>query len=301
MSNIQGKWKFNAMLDGFTFDREDAMGTMFITEYVNFTSNGNQYTQFDISGTYNTTHTSFMDYGSGGAPIYDGSSWYSGEEYRTIDFGTEPQTVSDEFYNFFVANARCIAEIKGKWMWNESISILLDQTEYVVFEANGSPYTKISTDIQSSIFVYGTEENSITVYEEQGDVWISDVYRTIDFGTEPQEVSDEFYAWFIANAKLSIADLTGYTVTVPAGWTVPAWRSFYKIIGTIIIEGISYRLGVNNTFNSSFIIGSKDDGINTWDSCSFYDSDLKKWGSVGSDEEFTLQISSISSEIINPY
>lgn len=35
---------------------------------------------------------------------------------------------------------------------------------------------------------------------EQG-AWVAELWRTVDFGTEPQTVSAEFYGWFIANAE----------------------------------------------------------------------------------------------------
>lgn len=109
---IQGKWQFNKVLDGFTFTRDDGPGSMFINEDVNFTSNSNSYTYFEICGVYTTANTSYMDYDSiDNGPIYaGGDSWLLGEEYRTIDFGTDPQEVSEEFYNFFVANARLILQ-----------------------------------------------------------------------------------------------------------------------------------------------------------------------------------------------
>lgn len=51
----------------------------------------------------------------------------------------------------------------------------------------------------ASLSIYNsTYDNNETVFDKG---WIDQSYRIIDFGTEPQEVSQEFYDWFVANAE----------------------------------------------------------------------------------------------------
>ena len=51
----------------------------------------------------------------------------------------------------------------------------------------------------TTTFSYDTDVIAWTFVEGAGN-WKSEAYRTVDFGTEAQEVPEEFYDWFIANA-----------------------------------------------------------------------------------------------------
>lgn len=98
-----------------------------------------------------------------------------------------------------------MAKIKGIW--------LLNQTQNAV-EANDGASAPVSFTSNSIAFggmaLYCGEGSSmlytryeplefVAVYNSLG--WVDPAYRVVDFGSVEQEVSDEFYANFSANAK----------------------------------------------------------------------------------------------------
>ena len=87
-----------------------------------------------------------------------------------------------------------MATIKGKWFFNETVLVNVGLTQNVNFTSNGNSFTKMSIDSDNYILQY----NSTYAYE-MGD-WFPDAYRTVDFGTTEQTVSDTFYTWLTANA-----------------------------------------------------------------------------------------------------
>ncbi len=97
-----------------------------------------------------------------------------------------------------------MATVKGVWVFNETVEIEGGSWFSVNFMSNGVAYIAMSdrqretSIVQDMRLRYFTSSSSGTkVYEEE---WLNEAYRTVDFGTTPQEVSDEFYAWFTANA-----------------------------------------------------------------------------------------------------
>ena len=97
------------------------------------------------------------------------------------------------------AYERLVPTVSGVWVFNELINFLSDVSFAVGinFISNGSSFNRISvSDWINSEVVYGSSTGEDVSFS----VTISNDYRTIDFGTEPQEVSEEFYAWFTANA-----------------------------------------------------------------------------------------------------
>ena len=296
---LSGIWKFNEELV-FT-------ESMFENEYyeidISYTSNNVRYEQFDIEtaepdGRYiyyinNSTHLEDLVYAN------DINGWEL-ERYRIIDFGTTPQGVPEEFYNWLVANsvegitptitlnkttisktinvygsatetitattqdvygtlvwtssntnvatvtangntaeitmiaggtaiitvscgnvsASCTVTVterteplSGVWKFNSTLSIVnaYDFYTYVNFTSNGKEYTAISFE-ESGVpdgypyeLCYNVEAavdyEYVYVLESDGtDGWESEAYRTVDFGSEEQQVPYEFYDWFIANA-----------------------------------------------------------------------------------------------------
>ena len=153
-----------------------------------------------------------------------GVGWVYGDfnPSRIIDFGTEPQEVSDEFYAFLTANATYQEPktLKGKWYWKESIdfSALKSYTEQSVnFTSDGMTYISLGLHPQEAYIFYGFLNGTQTQYDApkyQDGTWSESTYRTIDFGTEPQEVSDEFYAFLTANA----------TYQEPAAYINGVWK-----------------------------------------------------------------------------
>ena len=132
------------------------------------------------------------------------------DAYYAFDF-TKNAVTCDKYY------------INGTWQFNENklYSIIYDgvNTEGIVqninFVSNGTEFTKIQTSISlkkiggNGYLYYVNTDGNVTIRTEvygpgnsleQSAQWSNDAYRIIDFGSEPQNVSKEFYEWFTANA-----------------------------------------------------------------------------------------------------
>ena len=79
-------------------------------------------------------------------------------------------------------------------------------SEEVNFKSMGEDYREIEIEIllddvgvsEANIFYYKEDGSRFVYNNETG--WSNPYWQTIDFGTTPQNVSDTFYAWLIANA-----------------------------------------------------------------------------------------------------
>ncbi len=112
---LSGKWEFNAeILRGTTVPE--------MTQIINFTSNGNSYAKMmAVNNTWTlpsgnsgnegyltyitSTNTSTMAFNSSQLNNVGEDPYWAATAYRTVDFGSTPQSVSEEFYNWFIANA----------------------------------------------------------------------------------------------------------------------------------------------------------------------------------------------------
>lgn len=96
-----------------------------------------------------------------------------------------------------------MSTLVGGWVFRESLTTLSGgKSEAVNFSTLGmSGGTEINIYFIAGIMriEYINPNNFVGVYQS-GTGWVRPSYRFIDFGIEPQEVSDEFYNWFIANA-----------------------------------------------------------------------------------------------------
>ena len=101
MATVSGVWVW---VDYFSFEYMD------IDESVNFSSNGKSFTRLSISmydsGTPPITEIINIRYinDSETIKVYRNNSWQN-EAYKTIDFGTTEQTVSEDFYSFLTSAA----------------------------------------------------------------------------------------------------------------------------------------------------------------------------------------------------
>jgi len=124
-----------------------------------------------------------------------------------------------------------VATLSGVWVFNETVTAPageLEETE-LYYTSNSRSFNGMKMDISPlTNLIYRYSETSIltetisvksdnpsfvllapgnfvstptsTHVEVYSGVWLAEAYRTVDFGTEPQEVSREFYTWFTANA-----------------------------------------------------------------------------------------------------
>ncbi len=106
---ISGTWKFNdtVTLQNVEQDIEYSVG-----------ANGPKYYRIEVFSSVEPKTTSYIEYinpnATGGSvseskfriyTLYNGNSSWSTGNYETINFGTAPQEVSEEFYNWFTSNA----------------------------------------------------------------------------------------------------------------------------------------------------------------------------------------------------
>ena len=228
---LSGTWVFPDYID--TPNPEE----MHISQAINFTVGDNSF----ASMVY---ELSYID-----RPIYGWYPYFGYDDYivstygftddiffEPIDFGSTPQPVSKEFYEWFTANAtRQVYELSGIWVMNNhnySSTKCIEFSENIKFTSNGTSYNRLysakydhnatgaygdgfeiwvyhlqfaNDSLDDNVAYFSTNDNAYNF-------WDNDAYRTIDFGTEPQSVSKEFYEWFTANAtsvKYSIVDGTG--------------------------------------------------------------------------------------------
>ena len=92
-----------------------------------------------------------------------------------------------------------VPTVSGVWVWNEFLTAANDVLlQEVLFTSQNKEWKSIYFEPVILELVYTDSDNTnVSVW---GVLWNDEAYRTIDFGTEPQEVSEEFYAWLTANA-----------------------------------------------------------------------------------------------------
>lgn len=116
-----------------------------------------------------------------------------------------------------------MAKINGIWVFNGSkISKHTAFFLYEVrFQVNGIDVQKVHIQKNSygyiGIQINGTETTIYHDYTYGG--WVDEAYKTWDFGTTEQEVTDEFYAWVTANATL-VEEEPAATVITYGGETI---------------------------------------------------------------------------------
>lgn len=201
-NKLSGIWLINDALS-FTDEMFD--------ENVEFVSNSVAYSRFVVidARIYYETDANSSGYTN---MIYDGqmTTEFTDNAYRYVDFGDIPQSVSEEFYNWLIANAQ-ERYVSGVWVFNEVLNIPegFNLTEEVSFTSFNTQYNELyiintimSGGIEVSYSYWGTstlmpDAEAVTY---TSDSWEAEAYRSIDFGTTSQEVSEEFYTWLTANA-----------------------------------------------------------------------------------------------------
>jgi len=134
--------------------------------------------------------------------LYETESWKD-EAYRTVTF-TEEVAVDDEAYAWLTANAvQQVSEstptVKGVWVFNQFYNPATGVSNVNVnFTTNGQTYSHIAF-LNDGWQIWYTIPGEVFAADD-GEFWYNEAYRTIDFGETEQEVSQEFYDWFTANA-----------------------------------------------------------------------------------------------------
>lgn len=199
---IKGKWKFNETLVN--------VGNLSGNEYINFTTASGSHGGFN----YLPGELWYWDWIDGqlqymsAPPVISGDTVYR-PELLTIDFGSEPQSVSEDFYRWFIANAVQIETVSGKWRFNKELTIFPSSRtfEEVTFNSNGVYYEGFYIDFlgHQKIWYKAPNYNPVSLVYNTGDDypikgWQDEVYRTIEF-TQEIVLPEGLEEWFHANAR----------------------------------------------------------------------------------------------------
>ena len=202
-NKLSGIWLINDALS-FTDEMFD--------ENVEFVSNSVAYSRFVVidARIYYETDANSSGYTN---MIYDGqmTTEFTDNAYRYVDFGDIPQSVSEEFYNWLIANADQVGYVSGVWTFNDTLPLFEngDSIGYdIAFTSNGKSYTFIECyntpgpvgDVTMNYYVEKTGNVGSDYDNAYDSGWANDDYRLVDFGSIPQFVSEEFYTWLTANA-----------------------------------------------------------------------------------------------------
>lgn len=173
-------------------------------------------------------------------------------------------------------------KLSGKWLLNDAVTnpSSLDMSQHVSFTSNGVEYAIFevyaSNDGTKTYIDYGDDSSHWKSVYDSGwyNHWGLDAYRKVDFGTTPQEVSREFYAWFIENAATN--EITYPAMPVYGQYTLKETLDF----SCIPTEWFGYTHYVSCSINGTAYIGfSIDNGTvyaidpSTFDLITLYDSD----------------------------
>ena len=244
---LSGMWKFNVK-------PAECPGNF---EGICFTSNGVAYSMIGSShfspqsvqepAKYYTMWYAYAKTTTGENRVLCDYSWDS-SAYRLISFNG-PQVVTEEFYNWFVENAKPVVTLEGKWKFNETLTFdtEVEATEIsYTFIGHTGTYLKtlhyesgkfpgwnlsVDSDLLEEHYVYLEQ----SLYSGRAG-WQDEAYRYISFnGT--QYVTKDFYDWFIANAKPWSEDESGAaekiavpkqsgTLTYNGSAQSPSWSSY---------------------------------------------------------------------------
>ncbi len=120
-ATLSGVWRFHDTIGLYGYTYENFEAEQRITE-IRFKVVGEFRTYDRIfwawsdCGLYTVSHLYYREYNPNNSAPMQYCAWMTGhksvdingwkeESFRTIDFGTEPQTVNKEFYDWFTANA----------------------------------------------------------------------------------------------------------------------------------------------------------------------------------------------------
>lgn len=117
-----------------------------------------------------------------------------------------------------------MATIKGVWVFNDTVKTHFEwlneyQTENVKFTSNGQSFTDAywngidDGDGNTVYHIYYADTLAVAGYYGDISNWENEAYKTVDFGTTEQTVSDEFYNWLTANATQQAETTTGKKFT----------------------------------------------------------------------------------------
>ncbi len=207
MATIKGIWKWNEVVTRPTNGASFHGVASFVCCGVNYRS---VYVINSELDNYDDFYINYIGSPSNIITYIDNDIPYVYDEYRTMDFGETEQAVSNDFYNYLVANATPVVnKVKGKWKWNNTIVSSANTIESVSFVSDGRDFTSI--EILDTEITYC--DSIICVYYYNTGLGFFEQYREMDFGLIEQEVSEEFYKFLVANAT-ALSSSTTYSADI---------------------------------------------------------------------------------------
>lgn len=103
--------------------------------------------------------------------------------------------------------------LSGTWIFDENIDSQTSSTNAYVDFTNSACSAGYDIEYLGSTYhqirYMDDVLGNILVYDGNGSGWTSDSFRTVNFGSEPQTVSEAFYNWFIQHASRTDASPSG--------------------------------------------------------------------------------------------
>ena len=206
---LSGKWKYKSERGGFS---------SYVADWgpVSFTVDGVAYTAVV---SFDTSSTKFVFF----YPVSSSSPIRLGAD-QIMDFGSEEQEVTGNFYAFFTGYMEPYVEYKlsGVWKFKDDFRSAdlaantgeeTDSYVEVNFTSNGTSYVKFK--YADEISYYKADGTSDPVFFR---AWSDSAYATVDFGSTEQTVTERFYNWFTSNASQNIVQtLCSLTINTLAG------------------------------------------------------------------------------------
>ena len=256
---LSGTWKFNSSIHtGFFENKKSHNEEITFSSYWDSYPYNREYVEIIIQYEYMTDFDNdiynrviFVTSGGSQTTVVQGendtdnskyiSNW-SNEAYRTITFDGE-QTVSQEFYEWFIANAvkqaEKITDLTGTtWVFNDTVTAAAGYGTFNAFFwlGNTAPVTSDNKEHYSSLWYIGqtidfetfTPVNSADTVCDSGGVTIVDsgtpVWKYVTIEDSTDVTNTALIDWLYANAKQLITfTIDGKTCQAESGMTWGEW------------------------------------------------------------------------------
>lgn len=205
MATLKGIWQFNAVITKPTFVTVPYDGSVVPLQEINYTyqySNGQRTSQgfaWQISSGVNTENR--LVYSLDTATVMyqstsKGTNKWSSDIVRTVNFGTEEQTVSEEFYSWFTANAVQPTDYIT-FINNSSNSICISMNEYADLTSYSTAFYNRVIAPDETITYYKVPEERVLVFRTYKGTWSGNTILVPSINGNPvngEESADTAYA-----------------------------------------------------------------------------------------------------------
>ena len=114
----------------------------------------------------------------------------------------------DAYYGLAKSGLKCDKYyVSGEWQFNDNIvyrdvnNNIIKFEQNISFISNETQYNKMSLIAGGCMMIVYDSTDLWWANAGEDAYWSNNAYRIVDFGNTPQEVSQEFYEWFVANAQ----------------------------------------------------------------------------------------------------